>query len=58
MSLFGPNIYKMEKRGDIEGLSQALRHKKYSFREKAAIALDHIKWNPKDDENKAWDFVA
>lgn len=58
MELFGPSIKKMEKKGDIEGLSQALRHERSSTREKAAFALDRLAWKPQDDVNKAWYFAA
>ena len=58
MELFGPRINKMEKKGDIEGLSQALRHESNSIREKAAFALDRLAWKPQDEVNKAWYFAA
>jgi HEAT repeat protein len=58
VNLFGPNINKMEKKGDIEGLCQVLRHEKGSTREKAALALDRLAWKPQDDINKAWYFAA
>jgi HEAT repeat protein len=47
----------MEKKGDIKGLCQALRHEKKSTREKAALALDRLAWTPEDDANKAW-YIA
>jgi len=58
MALFDPNIKKMEEKGDIEGLSQALRYEKDATREKAAFALDRLASEPQDDANKAWYLVA
>jgi HEAT repeat protein len=58
MDLFGPNISKLEKNGDIEGLRQALQHEKSSSREKAALALDRLGWKPQDVIDKAWYFAG
>ena len=58
MPLFGPNIKKMEKNADIEGLSQALRHDNDKSREEAVLALDRLAWKPQNDDDKAWYLVA
>jgi HEAT repeat protein len=58
MEMFGPNITKMEKERDIEGLSRLLRHEKSSIREKVALALDRFAWKPQDEANKAWYLAA
>jgi len=58
MSLFGPNIKKMEKKADIEGLSQALRHTNDKSREEAVSALERLAWKPQNDDDKAWYLAA
>ena len=40
---FKPNVEKMEKKRDVEGLIKVLEHKDKEVREKAAIALGRIK---------------
>jgi HEAT repeat protein len=58
MGIFGPNIKKMEKNGDIDGLQNALQHHGPKIREKAAFALDRLGWSPPDDTLKAVYLVA
>lgn len=54
MSLFGPNIGKLEKKGDIDGLMLALRSNKIKTRYEAALALERLNWKPRDEAVKAW----
>jgi HEAT repeat protein len=42
MSLFKPNVEKMEKNKDVEGLMKALKHKDTNVRERAAEALGKL----------------
>lgn len=58
MGLFGPSIKKMEKKGDIEGLYQALKDERSRRRERAILALDRLAWKPQDDVEKAWYFSS
>lgn len=44
--LFKPNVEKMERNKDVEGLVQIMRHKKGSIKEQAVMALDKIGWKP------------
>jgi HEAT repeat protein len=56
MPLFGPpNIEKLEARRDVNGLIKALRYPKdIKIRQRAAVALKKIGWQPGHDENAAW----
>ena len=58
MRLFGLNIEKLEKKGDTDGLCKVLRTKKGSTREKVALALGRLAWEPQNDSEKAWYFAA
>jgi HEAT repeat protein len=66
MGIFGPNLTVMERQKDIEGLIIALKHGDSKIRERAASALDRLKWEPGDEEEKvlymgakrAWDDLA
>jgi HEAT repeat protein len=58
MRLFGPNIEKLERKGDTDGLCNELRNKKGSTREAASLALDRLAWEPQNDSEKAWYFAA
>jgi len=58
MPLFGPNIKKMEKNADIEGLIQAFKHENSRTRQEAVLALERLGWKPQNDEDKAWVLAA
>jgi hypothetical protein len=53
MGIFGPNLTVMERQKDIDGLISALQHGDSKIRERAASALDRLKWEPGDEEEKA-----
>lgn len=42
MGLFKPNVKKMEKKKDVEGLIKALEHKNKGVRRNAATALGRL----------------
>jgi HEAT repeat protein len=66
MGIFQPNIGKLEKKGDIQRLVEALGHGNCVVRERAALSLDRLGWKPRDDTEKArylmakkgWDDLA
>lgn len=58
MGFFKPNVAKMEKKMDTEGLKKALQYKDSSVRENAAFALDRLGWRPEDDTEKARYLIA
>jgi HEAT repeat protein len=41
--LFKPNVWKMEAKGDVEGLIKALKHRDYRVRKNAAWVLGDLK---------------
>ena len=53
MGIFGPNLTVMERQKDIDGLISALQHGDSKIRERAASALDRLKWEPGDEDEKA-----
>ena len=58
MGIFGPNIKKMEKKRDVEGLFEALQYFDSGVRERAAFALDRLGWKAGDDTEKARYLLA
>ncbi len=58
MSIFGPNIKKLEKQRNVEGLLEVMQHKNPKTREKAAFALERLGWEPGDDTEKAIYLIA
>ena len=52
MTLFKPNVEKMEKHRNVVGLIKALKHKDRDIRLGAAKALDRIGWHPGEDPEK------
>ena len=58
MGIFSPNIKKMEKKRDIDGLFKALQDFDSDIRERAAFALDRLGWKAGDDTEKARYFMA
>jgi HEAT repeat protein len=48
-----PNLTVMERQKDVEGLIAALHHVDSKIRERAASALDRLKWEPGDDTENA-----
>lgn len=57
MWLFGPNVVKMEQRGDVKGLAKALRHGDPAISTAAAKALDRVGL-PDDPKVRAWHVVV
>ncbi len=53
MGIFGPNLTVMERQKDLDGLLSALQHGNSKIRERAASALDRLKWEPGDEDEKA-----
>ena len=58
MGMLGPNIKKLEKRGDIEGLGQALMDERSKTREAAAAALGRLGWEPDTNAMRAWHLAG
>jgi HEAT repeat protein len=58
MGIFAPNIKKMEKKRNVEGLFKALQHFDSDVRERAAFALDRLGWKAGDDTEKARYLMA
>lgn len=54
----GIDVEKMEAKGDVKGLTKALKDKDETVRGKAAVALDNIDWKPGDNTEKAYYLAA
>lgn len=48
----------MEKKADIEGLKKTLRHTDSEIRNKAALALDRVGWEPRDDTERVYYMIS
>lgn len=58
MGIFKPNVEKMERKRNVEGLVTALRYKDSVVRGKAAEALERLSWQSRDEVERAWYFLA
>ena len=54
MGIFSPNIKKLVKKRDVEGLFKAMQHSDSQVRWRSAFALDRVGWKAGNDTEKAY----
>ena len=58
MPLFGQNVKRLKKKGNIIGLIKALENPDWNVRNDAALALDELSWEPSSNKERVYYGIA